>query len=241
MKQGHKLILVPLFCILSASCPWIGSEADITIVAPEVPQSWNSWGDRLEYTLSSTDEKGTRILATLTNNEKNLELSLPKTDLSVLLLYPPAGFMPAGAFYPHDIEGRGVLALRYERGFIAETISLCLRKGIPASHINIERLAREIDTVSEGDHWCIDQGLIIEKLTYGIMSSYAVKKLPLYTVSIPLAARTWFLGNPFRMPVSSVDGVLTLERISPGLHTLFEAGGTGSVSFYVGDGGTISY
>lgn len=216
-------------------------EAEITLMLPAVPDPWKAWEEMIDYSLSYTDREGTRQLASAGRYDKRLSLRVQKSDISVFLLFPPSGFRPAGAVYPDDMEDGGRLPLSYERGCVAEILSLCLRKGIQAECINIERLSREVKKVSKGDDWTIDRELIIEKLAYGTMSANAVKRLPLFTVSIPLPEGRWFLGNPFRPAVTSTGGTVLLEDMPPGFHTLFpEANGKG-VSFQIGETGSLSY
>ncbi|MCK5197596.1 MAG: hypothetical protein KAR21_04560, partial [Spirochaetales bacterium] len=131
----------------------------------------------------------------------------------------PSGFLkPAGAFLSLDSENENELQLQWSEGFLSDLLLDVMEKGVPTEHINIRRLAEEIEAECDGDPWSIDRKLLKEAIIYNTLSVYKIKSGDRRDIVLPIGG-SWISDNPFYPPITSdSEEDLLLEGIYPGLH-----------------------
>ena len=204
-----------LIIILLNGCELFTNFKTISVSLPEEPPPWfqdsNSQTGKVLYPGISGAIESDAI-----DWEKSFTISIEKGSFVPIALYPSGYLKPAGAILIKDQFPGQELQLNWSDGFLSELLLELMGKGIPTEHLNINRLAEEIQEESEGDPWSINKDLLLDAIIYNSLSVYKIKSGIRKDIILPLDG-TWISDNPF-YPVSVSQGELILGGIYPGVH-----------------------
>jgi len=206
-----------LIVLILSGCKLFTNYRTITVSLPKEPPPWfqdsNNQTGKIFYPGISGSIENTNI-----EWKSNICIEIEKGSSIPIACYPSGYLKPAGAVLIKDLPPGENLQLKWSDGFLADMLLDLIRKGLPIEHLNIERLADEILTESEGNPWSIDRELLMDAIIYNSLSVYKIKSGVLQDITIPLTGE-WISDNPF-FPhiVSNTEGAILIEGIYSGLH-----------------------
>jgi len=211
----YKYIL--LIIIILNGCELFTNFKTITISLPKEPPPWFQDGNLQTGKVFYPGVSG----AIESNDIKwngDFSIEIEKGSFVPIALYPSGYLKPAGTILSKDQFPGQNLQLNWSEGFLAELLLELMEKGIPTEHLNINRLAEEIQEECEGDSWSINKDLLMDAIIYNSLSVYKIKSGIRKDIILPLEG-SWISDNPF-YPVSfsNSKGELILGGIYPGVH-----------------------
>ncbi len=206
-----------LFTFLITGCEIFTNFRTVTISFPKEPPPWFPDDNKLTGEIFYPGVSGS-IESTVIKWKGSFTIEIEKGSSVPMACYPSGYLKPAGAVLSKDLIPGKNLQLTWEDGFLAEILLDLLKKRIPIEHLNINRLAEEIHTESEGDPWSIDRKLLMDAIIYNSLSVYKIRSGELQDITIPTIGE-WISDNPFYPHIfSNTEGKILIEGIYPGLH-----------------------
>lgn len=112
---------------------------------------------------------------------------------------------PAGFIYPYSTREKTKPAFQWEEGFESLLFNK-IDEYINLENLNISRILKTIDAVSENDsHWIIDGLLMEEQLLAGDFNVYDIRRLRKREIGLNLPEGEWFNSNILGNNVLSVS------------------------------------
>ncbi len=139
------------------------------------------------------------------------------------------GLRPAGAVYPYHLTAGGELVLSWREGFAASVLLELASRSFPLDGLNVRRFLD--DTAAKcADPWELDRETLLEAVLSGTANGRAVRRMPGFPVSIQFPDGVWLPDSVFGEIAVSVNGTLSLERLSAGTHRFFRIDGVPSAA-----------
>jgi hypothetical protein len=230
MKRWPSIPLF-LFSLALTGCAFFSAALTLRVRLPEPPPHWQDSFTSWEWLLCFPGPDGgpaTRILAA---EEREASITVPKQRnlpvTATIVLASGLRLPPAGGIYPLDASGDfWDLDISWQNGFAAELLSRLIGGGVEVAGLNSRRLAAEIWDRSAGDPWRLDMNGMAQALATGGFTVYAIRLLAHCSATVTPGTGRWFLESPFAFPLEAdADGVLALQDLPVGTHTLFALGG----------------
>lgn len=205
------------FIFLFIGCNFFTNNRTVTVSFPKEHPPWFQDSNNPTGKVFYSGVSGS-IESTVIEWNDNFKIEIEKGSSIPIACYPSGYLKPAGTVLNIDIVPGQNLQLTWEDGFLAEILLDLIKKNIPIEHLNISRLANEIQIESEGDPWSIDRELLMDAIIYNSLSVYKIKSGELQEMTIPTVGE-WISDNPFYPHILSyMEEEIFLEGIYPGLH-----------------------
>lgn len=136
---------------------------------------------------------------------------------------------PAGCVYPYHLSADGELELSWRDGFAASVLLELASRSFPLEGLNVRRLLEDAAAACP-DPWELDREVLLEAVLSGTVNGRAVKRMAGFPVSLPFPDGVWLPDSVFGETAVSVNGTLTLERLSAGTHRFFRIDGAPSTA-----------
>jgi len=203
--------------LLLSGCELFSNYRTVTVTLPSKAPPWfsnnNNQTGKVFYPGISGSIENTNI-----EWSSSFSIEIEKGSSIPIVCFPSGYLKPAGAVLLEDIFPGKTIQLDWSEGFLAELLVELMKKGISTEHLNINRLAKEIQTECEGDPWSIDQELLMDAIIYNSLSVYKIKSGELLEITIPITGE-WISDNPFYPHIfSNSEGEILIDGIYPGLH-----------------------
>jgi len=242
MKNSNFKLTIVFVLALQLICCRDLCPSKFVLNLPKPPEIWVSLLGEPCWRIEWFAPNGQKQTADL-QSTGNFEVELPVTWTNPVIAWPywpvhnlnPGLFMPAGAFFPFNIE-ENTLHLSWETGpdvvFYMELALACVKEQNPSktpSNFDWPRF-RELfhdETLSmevREDPWLVNWRSAAEKTVSANFDKRRLVPEKTEPINIPVPPGTWYGTSPFAKPLLFEDAVVTFQT-RPGINLWVSADG----------------
>lgn len=247
----YSTLLLSALAALLCGCELVGSETDVILSLPSLPDWLGELSADVGYQVEWLDVSGRAQRRTIAADSRRVVIRLPKLYNTAVLVYPviPADgngspyyrLLPGGALFPHHALDNGRMKLSWSAGAVACVMrELSVLTGHPERY-NAVRLQRELEQRTGADPWSVNLDALVAQLLTGVFRVTSIRPAERFRVEIAVPAGVWHSENllrPAEQTVAPQEQPLLELELARGIHRLFHASGGWVLNVVIEDDGT---